>query len=202
VAIVDGKIRCSDCETFKSTSEYPPSKVKRGSGECNPCSAARRRLKCRTDGHARRKNADSSGRSYAKHREKISERARLLRLANLEEHRAADRAWWNANANTDKFKKRRKERYMPDKYKDYALRKTYGISIESYNAMIESQGRVCAICLKCFSKNKKKPHVDHCHATGKIRGILCHNCNLGIGQFEDNVEHLSNAIQYLERARQ
>lgn len=65
------------------------------------------------------------------------------------------------------------------------------------NLLIE-QGRKCSICDKDLAEISKHTHWDHCHKTGKLRGILCHNCNVGIGHFKDNTASLERAIAYLE----
>ena len=74
----------------------------------------------------------------------------------------------------------------------------YGITIADYNAILERQGGVCAIC-------KKHPGetlcVDHCHATGKVRGLLCRKCNAAIGFLEDDPRNARAAAAYLEAAR-
>ena len=62
--------------------------------------------------------------------------------------------------------------------------------------MIEGQGGVCAIC-----RSRPAAHVDHDHATGKVRGILCFGCNGGLGQFQDDVDRMTAAIEYVERHR-
>lgn len=72
--------------------------------------------------------------------------------------------------------------------------KKYGITVSQYEQMLENQNNSCAICLKSFGQ----VYVDHCHATGKVRGLLCLKCNTGIGLLEDSVENLKNAISYLE----
>ena len=79
------------------------------------------------------------------------------------------------------------------------LQRTYGISENEYNAMILSQNNSCIICGKEFSSiwGADAPVVDHCHITGKVRGILCNECNRGLGYFHDNKEALMNAINYL-----
>jgi hypothetical protein len=78
----------------------------------------------------------------------------------------------------------------------YHLLHRYGIGADEVNAMIERQGGVCAIC------GRPDPeHVDHDHATGRIRGILCFNCNGGLGQLGDDPERLRAAAAYLERTR-
>jgi hypothetical protein len=79
----------------------------------------------------------------------------------------------------------------------YHLLQRYGIGADDVAALIESQGGVCAIC------GRPDPqHVDHCHETGLIRGILCFNCNGGLGQFRDDPSLLAAAIDYLHRERQ
>lgn len=60
------------------------------------------------------------------------------------------------------------------------------------------QKNVCIICQEEFSQYKRKC-IDHCHETGKFRGILCNNYNSGLGMFSDNVDYLENAIKYLKR---
>lgn len=75
------------------------------------------------------------------------------------------------------------------------LRKNYGITFEQYDAMFANQNGVCAICGS--AGGKKKLHVDHCHTTGKIRGLLCINCNHGLGHFKDNEKLMLEAIKYL-----
>lgn len=82
------------------------------------------------------------------------------------------------------------------------LRNAYGLSIDEYNLLLEIQCNRCAICQNNFSEVSKYPHVDHCHKTGKVRGILCHGCNNGIGHFKDNIKSLFSAIKYLKRTNQ
>ena len=73
----------------------------------------------------------------------------------------------------------------------------YGMSLEEYEAMLQRQGGVCAICYeKCASG--KPLSVDHCHATGALRGLLCSHCNHGLGKFKDDVELLDRASCYLQ----
>lgn len=75
-------------------------------------------------------------------------------------------------------------------------------NIEKYNKLLIEQNNLCAIChkeetLKGVSGKIKRFAVDHCHKTGKIRGLLCGKCNKSIGLFEDNIEKLQKAISYL-----
>ena len=70
----------------------------------------------------------------------------------------------------------------------------YGLSIEDYNKMLLLQKNKCAICQSEFIKT---PHVDHCHDTGKVRGLLCKVCNVSLGGF-NKPQILKSAIEYLE----
>lgn len=85
--------------------------------------------------------------------------------------------------------------------KDIDLRHRHGISLDEYNALLELQEGKCAICGGNDYGAARYKHftVDHNHVTGKIRGLLCGNCNTGLGQFKDNKEHLYKAIAYLEK---
>lgn len=76
--------------------------------------------------------------------------------------------------------------------------RAYGLTIETYTQMIEQQENRCAICGK---GPKLLLHVDHCHTSGRVRGLLCRYCNTGLGQFYDNPDFLRAAITYLEDAR-
>lgn len=69
----------------------------------------------------------------------------------------------------------------------------YGISLEDFNKLSLEQKGFCSIC----SENLPLV-VDHCHKTKKVRGLLCRNCNLGLGYFKDNLERLQKAIDYLK----
>jgi len=82
------------------------------------------------------------------------------------------------------------------------LRKLHGLSIDDYEKMYDEQGCVCAICgnpetIHGVNGKSRKLAVDHCHTTGKIRGLLCTNCNKGLGHFKDSKDLLKKAIKYL-----
>jgi hypothetical protein len=85
-------------------------------------------------------------------------------------------------------------------YKDYNLRQLYGITIEQFEAMLASQGGRCAICRRPFPSGFDT-HVDHDHATGRVRGVLCGACNNGLGRFGDDPTVLRRAARYLDRDR-
>lgn len=87
-----------------------------------------------------------------------------------------------------------------------SLLKRYGMTIDEYEAMLSAQGGLCAICrqpepaIDPRTNKARQLAVDHCHTTGKIRGLLCVLCNQGIGQFRDDPQLLQLAINYLTRA--
>ena len=90
------------------------------------------------------------------------------------------------------------------KQRAYRLKADFGLTVEDYQHMKETQGGVCAICnkgetSKSKSGNVKNLAVDHCHSSGKIRGLLCENCNQALGLFKDDTSIMKEAILYLEK---
>lgn len=77
----------------------------------------------------------------------------------------------------------------------------YGISLEDYDEMLLAQDGVCAICRGLETSKRMFLSVDHCHTSGKVRGLLCSNCNRGLGSFKDQEVLLHKAIDYLERVQ-
>ena len=82
-----------------------------------------------------------------------------------------------------------------DRSHDAHLRKSYGISLEDYRKILDSQGGSCWICRGGTSKRFLA--VDHCHKTGDVRGLLCARCNGVLADFRDNPEWFQRAIEYL-----
>jgi len=82
----------------------------------------------------------------------------------------------------------RRERYNPDLPKKF--------STSDYDKMLKDQNGGCGICGS--KPMNKRLAVDHCHRTGVIRGLLCQNCNVGIGLFKDNTEIMVSAINYIK----
>lgn len=79
------------------------------------------------------------------------------------------------------------------------LRQRYGITLEEYDRMFALQSGVCAICKQPENDAyKRRLSVDHDHETGKVRGLLCHQCNTGIGKFGDDIKRLLSAAKYLK----
>ncbi len=81
--------------------------------------------------------------------------------------------------------------------RNQGLRKNYGLSRREHDALLLANP-ACAICADAFTE-ELKPAVDHCHISGKVRGILCHRCNKGLGLYRDRTELLRKAAEYLEK---
>jgi hypothetical protein len=92
----------------------------------------------------------------------------------------------------------RRKQLNPLAKKREELKRLYNLTLEEYVEIYKSQGEVCAIC-KRNCKTKKSLSVDHNHATGKVRGLLCNTCNTALGMFLDSPVLLKRASDYLER---
>jgi hypothetical protein len=87
----------------------------------------------------------------------------------------------------------------PDKVLNKRYKERYDITYEEYKEMLKEQNHKCYICgVDEVDSRDGKLCVDHCHTTGKVRKLLCHNCNCGLGHFSDDPELLKKAAVYLE----
>ena len=102
--------------------------------------------------------------------------------------------------NLDKMSKDQKRRREadPERWKDYSRKRYYGLKPGEYDTMLRAQSGECAICGAEDAGGRGSFHVDHCHKTGAIRGLLCHKCNVGLGQFNHSVKLLQIAINYIK----
>ena len=105
----------------------------------------------------------------------------------------------NYAKNPAKEKQKLNEYYKANKHRSrgYSLKALYGLSQEEYAAMLIAQNGTCKICKTHENHLKRKLFVDHCHETGKVRGLLCQYCNTMLGNAKDNVLVLQSAINYL-----
>ena len=87
-----------------------------------------------------------------------------------------------------------------DKIRNWRLLQNYGITNQDYEQMLENQGFCCAGCGLHQNILEKKLHVDHNHVTGRVRGLLCGNCNRALGLVKDNLETLVRLQEYLEKS--
>lgn len=148
----------------------------------------------------RKKLADKK--YYEKNKEKLKEYQKQYHEKNpeyMKEYRAknAEEIAIGQKVINDKWRANNKEK-KKELDRDSHLKRKYNISIEDYDKMLDKQNHSCKICNTHVSKLDKRLYVDHCHITGNVRGLLCHNCNTGIGHLRDDIELLKSAIKYLE----
>ena len=122
-----------------------------------------------------------------------------LPLSDFTVHtRKNGREYYRADCNQCRGAKRRKS-YDPDQAKNISLKSLYGVTLDDYDRMAEQQGHKCAICNSEDPRgNGSRFAVDHDHKTGRVRGLLCGPCNMGIGKLGDDIALLTAAIEYLK----
>jgi len=140
-------------------------------------------------------------------KEKLSDQFRVGRRDCVECSKENCRDWYANN-------KEHARRYHASadrraRCKTTHLLRTYGLSYEDYEALVTKQKGRCAICRKkCVSMSAYRGlrgadgssfRVDHCHKTGRVRGLLCVECNIGLGKFKDDAGLLKKAYEYLEK---
>lgn len=128
---------------------------------------------------------------------KLRERSRQWRAKNREKHLEQSRKVSRSYYHSERGKRC---------HRNCRLKAMFGISLDDYEAMLASQGGVCAICKRAETTVRRgvvvSLAVDHCHETGKVRGLLCQACNVMIGHGRNDPDCLRAAIAYLERSQQ
>jgi hypothetical protein len=126
----------------------------------------------------------------AEYRKAVQARNRAYRAAHKDELNARAR---KAYAEDDEYRARRRLTGNKCYRREERLKQVYGLSLQDYEAMVPQQGGVRRIC-------KTKP-VDHCHASGRVRGLLCHPCNAALGFMRDDPVIAAAATEYLRDAK-
>jgi len=129
-----------------------------------------------------RERAEYNRKYRAEHREEFAERGRKYHAEHSEE-------------DAERSRKYRAEH--PEEIASYRLMSQYGIDVPEWNELLASQGGCCGCCGTDDPGSKSGWHTDHDHKTGKVRGILCRGCNLGLGHFVDDPRRLMAGIKYL-----
>lgn len=140
-------------------------------------------------------------------RQKKAEAARLWRQNNPELAKQKARERYKADPEVRRRAVQKWREKHPEEcaliQRASTLKRKFGISLEEYESLLESQGGVCSICFSKDPKTKTRSGVspnfavDHDHSTGAVRGLLCGFCNSGLGFFQDDKERLRAAISYL-----
>lgn len=175
--ILDNQVKeCKTCkELLPFSSFYKDKSKEKLYHECKKCWCA----KCK---NYRENNPLSDNRKKER-----SQEWKLWISNNKEERKMSVNEWRKRN---------------PKRYKDSFLKRKYSITTDMYNEILNSQNNSCAIC-KIHESNLNYPmFIDHCHSTGRFRGLLCRNCNSGIGYFKDNISVIENSISYLEKFKE
>lgn len=123
------------------------------------------------------------------------------RAKNRDKQKVYQKLWRNANPGYEAELQDRYRAKYPDRIKITRRKqrlKIYGLTIEQFNQMLINQNGKCKIC----GTNEPKGFanqwaVDHCHMTGKVRGLLCTDCNKGLGYFKDSIPLLDKVKEYL-----
>ena len=139
---------------------------------------------------------------YAADPEKYKLRSKNYRSANVPTCKARSANYRQRNLEALKAKDKAYRKEHPtvanaEYHLAFNRRKKYGITSAEWDTLFTKQGKKCAICRADEPGGKFAWHTDHCHDTKRVRGILCHNCNHGLGMFRDDVARLRTAINYL-----
>lgn len=182
---------CKSCDTSKKLSEFNTDRSTKDGLNfyCKACVSARRR-KYRSENreHFRKINRESlERRRKESYGEVTLSEKKCSSCGEVKPANEYNRNRYSSHGIDSKC------RVCQSKYV-YArhIEKAYGISISEYNLMVETAGGRCAIC-----RRVRALVIDHNHATGEVRGLLCKNCNTGIGLLEESIEVLRSAERYL-----
>lgn len=144
---------------------------------------------------------ERSKRYREKNREAFNQRQREYNHKNRDVINARKRdRLKNDSEYAEIVRERDRERHArnSEKHRSNRLKQVYKISLDDYLKMYSAQNGKCRICNESRpQKGKNGLVVDHCHAKGHVRGLLCPQCNQGLGKFKDNIDNLLRAIEYL-----
>ncbi len=122
---------------------------------------------------------------YDSHRKTLQKQQKRWRRANKKQEKERHKDWYQKNRNHVRNKR-------------FQLK--YGLTLDQVEHMFVQQNGKCSICEESF-ENPRHMHVDHDHSSGTIRELLCSNCNIVLGQSQENIQILLKAISYLEKWR-
>lgn len=131
----------------------------------------------------------------------FKEKRKIYNFKNKERISQLRKEWYLENREKRLVKSLNDYCKHKQKRKNRTLKIKYGIDLKDYESMLLSQDGKCKICKKAKPGKYNFFAVDHDHLTGKVRGLLCSKCNIGLGQFEDNEDLLIEASKYLAESR-
>lgn len=201
--------KCGQCGEPRDAEQYPPSQRKNG-GYCRPCKRAYQKAHPRKRYKPGRKYSEKCYRCQEPRVEgdrlHVGYCADCMRSYNRERYqvngpRRMPHCAMCGIVRTDTGKH---ASYCPRCLYIWRLRYKYGLTVDDYWRMLEEQGGGCKICgitqSQLWKEGWNHPlEVDHCHDTGKVRGLLCSSCNVSLGRFKHDPALLRRAAEYLER---
>lgn len=224
VATSDGK-KCPRCETFKPWSEFHANRRQKDGKQayCKPCgNDVRREYEQRNAEAIALRRAERLARSATEGTKQCTKCGETKPLLSFYAHRgtkdgrstycaecqkAASRQWTRNNA--ERVRERNAQRSREQKQRDHRQwwLKLYNLTPDQYAELLVGQDGVCAICLQsetyidARTGEPRRLAVDHDHASGAVRGLLCGRCNRALGQFNDSIDVVQRAADYLRAAR-
>jgi len=187
--------RCWHCKTVKAISDFGSNKANpKGINKvCRPC-AVKLALKWSKTPKGRAYHNESARRRRTLPEVKEYQRQfyKKWRIENAESKRAYDKQYHIAHREEMKEYRMANREHVKNVQRRHALRKFYGMTPETYQEMLVAQRGRCAICLR--EENSRHMGVDHDHASGRVRGLLCAGCNLKLGWYE---KYRGAVTQYL-----
>lgn len=132
------------------------------------------------------------------HSVEMRKQSKKWRKSNKDYDQQRKQEWYLKNKERVGEKGREWRKNNPLYILERSLKKTYGITLEKYNQLLEKQNGCCAICHRSPEALPKRLGVDHNHSNGEIRGLLCYECNYGLGYFKDNPLFLMRAAEYVK----
>lgn len=132
-----------------------------------------------------------------KHKERLAAQKKAYISANRQKHLEYHRAKYRANRERYREQSKAYRQANLDRIKDGERLRKYGLTAEQYTELLRKQNERCAICGAKDAGGRGSWHVDHCHSSGKIRDLLCHTCNVALGNFKDDPRLLVRAVSYL-----
>lgn len=134
---------------------------------------------------------------YQLNREKFLAKAKKWQKNNPEKVKETRKNWQKNNPNYKKdYFKKNPEKAKEQIFKSLMWRSKVKMTYTEFKEMLKGQNGKCVICGKV---DRRRLSVDHCHKTGKVRGLLCHSCNVALGLFKDDIKLLKKAIIYLTK---
>lgn len=196
--------RCKACSEDKPETEFHKDRSKPDglNAYCKPCTIAKqsdyqRRPPRRQDpsglktcAHCKALKPLSDYHAEARRFDGLN---RVCKVCSAESHRS----WLARNPSKNAELQKRWRDNNPERSADHNLKKLYGLPIGTYDKMFAAQEGRCAICKTDDTGKHRRFHVDHCHETGKVRGLLCHGCNVSLGHYKHSIDILQAAITYL-----